>query len=372
INQLFKYTQLQSTFNTNMVALIDNEPKLMNLKTVLKEFIKHRQQIIVRRTLHFLGKNKKREHILQGLKIALDNLDEVIKLIRSSADAEVAKSGLMKNFGLTEIQAQAILDMQLRKLAALERKKIEDELKEVLATIEDLENLVASPQRILATVKDELLELKEKFGDARITKVVKSKLGEIEDGDLIPNEKCIITISRSGYIKRLKEDTYKTQGRGGVGVKGQTLKEEDVIDTIKTCNTHDWALFFTNRGKVYKLRAWEVPETNRTSKGTALVNFLSISAGEQIEAFMVVTPELMLNKDAFIVFGTAKGVIKKTALVEFENIRTSGIAAIKLNDGDSLTYVNYLDGDKDIMMVTALGMSIRFNHEDARPMGRVA
>lgn len=372
INQLYKYTQLQSTFNTNMVALIDNEPKLMNLKTVLKEFIKHRQQVIVRRTLHFLGKNKKREHILQGLKIALDNLDEVIKLIRNSPDADKAKTGLMKNFELTEVQAQAILDMQLRKLAALERKKIEDELKEVLATIEDLENLVASPKRILATIKEELTELKEKYGDDRLTKVIKTKLGEIEDGDLIPNEKCIITISRSGYIKRLKEDTYKTQARGGVGVKGQTLKEEDVIDTIKTCNTHDWALFFTNRGKVYKLRAWEIPESARQSRGTALVNFLSIGSGEQIEAFMVVTPELMNNKDAFIVFGTSKGVVKKTALTEFENIRTSGIAAIKLNDGDSLTYVNYLDGDKDIMMVTSQGMSIRFNHEDARPMGRVA
>lgn len=371
-NQLFKYTPLQSTFNANMVALVEDEPKLLTLKTILREFVKHRQKVIIRRTLNALKKNKAREHILQGLKIALDNLDEVIKLIRSSPDADKAKSGLMKQFGFTEVQAQAILDMQLRKLAALERQKIEDELKEVTATIEDLEDLVASPERILNTISTELTDLKDRYGDERLTKVVKTKLGEIDDSDLIPNEKCIVTISKSGYIKRLKEDTYKTQGRGGKGVKGQQLKEEDVVDAIKTCETHDWALFFTNKGKVYKLRAWEIPETTRTSRGTALVNFLNISSTEQVEAFLVLTGEMMQNKDAYVLFGTTGGVVKKTPITDFENIRSSGIAAIKLKDDDSLVWVNYVDGDGEVIMVTSMGQSIRFKHEDARPMGRVA
>ncbi len=371
-NQLFKYSPLQSTFNTNMVALLNGEPKLMTLKFILEEFIKHRQEVIVKRCLFFLKKHKAREHILLGLKIALDNLDEVIKLIRSSKDAETAKNGLMTKFKLTDIQAQAILDMQLRKLAALERQKIEDELKEVTSYIADLEDLVASPDRILKTVKDELTELKQKYGDPRKTKLIKSKLGDIEETDLIPNEKCIITISRSGYIKRMKEDTYKIQGRGGKGVKGQDLKEEDVIDAIKPCHTHDWALFFTNTGKVYKLRAWEIPETQRQAKGTALVNFLNIASVEKIEVFFVVTDEMLSHKEAFILFGTKKGTIKKTPVVEFANIRASGIAAIKVNNGDSLTWANYLKEEADIVMITSRGQSIRFDQDDLRPMGRVA
>ncbi|GIW69695.1 MAG: hypothetical protein KatS3mg101_0442 [Patescibacteria group bacterium] len=243
-NQLYKYTQLQSTFNANFVALLDNEPKLMTLKMILEEFIKHRQQIVVKRTIFLLRKAREREHILQGLKIALDNLDAVITLIRGSKDADIAKEGLMKKFGLSEIQAQAILDMQLRRLAALERQKIEDELKDIIATIKDYEDLVASPTRIIETVQKELNTVKEKYGDARKTMVIKGKVGELSDEDLIVDEPCIVSISKSGYIKRLKEDTYKKQGRGGKGVVGQQLKEEDSIDTIKTCSTHDWALFF--------------------------------------------------------------------------------------------------------------------------------
>ncbi|HOV97898.1 MAG TPA: DNA gyrase subunit A, partial [bacterium] len=243
-NQLFKYTQLQNTFNSNFVALLNNEPKLMTLKNILEEFVRHRQQIVVRRTIFLLKKAEERAHILRGLKIALDNLDEVIKLIKSSKDADSAKEGLMKRFNLSEIQAQAILDMQLRRLAALERQKIEDELKQLLETIADYEDLLKSPKRIINTIKSELNELKNKYADPRKTKVIKGKIGELSDTDLIVNEKCIITISESGYIKRLKETTYKKQGRGGKGVKGQELKEEDTIETIKICNTHDWAFFF--------------------------------------------------------------------------------------------------------------------------------
>jgi DNA gyrase subunit A len=371
-NRLYKYSQLQNTFNTNMVALINGEPKLMTLKMVLEEFIKHRQEVVVNRTLFFLKKAKAREHILLGLKVALDNLDAVIKLIRSSKDAETAKTGLMKNFKLSELQAQAILDMQLRKLAALERQKIEDELKEITQTIKEFEILLASPEKIIQEVKDELLALKGSYGDERKTKVVKSKLGEISDSDLIANEKCIITISQSGYIKRLKEDTYKKQGRGGVGVKGQELKDEDVIDTIKSCDTHDYALFFTNKGKVYKLRVWEIPESSRQSKGTALVNFLSISHDETVEAFLVIDSETMENKEGYVVFGTEKGIVKKTAMSDFENIRSSGIMAIRLHENDSLIWVNYTSGKSNIMLVTSRGQSIRFDEQSVRPMGRVS
>ena len=260
-NQLYKYTPLQSTFNANVVALLDNEPKLMSLKTILEEFVKHRQQIVVRRIIFMLKKYKAREHILLGLKIALDNLDAVIKLIRASKDADAAKTGLMTTFSLSELQAQAILDMQLRKLAALERQKIEDELKEVRFAIADCELTLASPKKIIDIISKEFAGLKAKYADDRKTKVVKGKVGELTEEDLVTKENCIISISENGYIKRLKVDTYKKQGRGGRGVTGQTLKEEDEVASLKICNTHDYAFFFTNTGRVYKLRMWEIPET---------------------------------------------------------------------------------------------------------------
>lgn len=371
-NQLYKYTQLQSTFNTNMVALIDNEPKLMTLKMVLEEFIKHRQQVVVRRTIFFLKKAKDREHILLGLKIALDHLDEVIKLIRSSKDAETAKLGLMKSFKLSELQAQAILDMQLRKLAALERQKIEDELKEIVNTIKNFEELLSSPEKIIKTVQDELVKLKEQFGDERRTKVVKGKIGEIEEEDVITNEKCIVAITKNGYIKRLKEDSYKRQGRGGKGVKGQDLKEEDIIEVIKTCETHDFGLFFTNKGKVYKLRIWEIPDSSKKAKGTALVNFLSIAQDEKVQAFLTLTSEQLDNSKECVVFGTEQGIVKKTDLKDFANIRTSGILAIKMTDNDNLAWVLLTSKDDEILLTTKFGQSIRFSDNDVRPMGRVA
>lgn len=371
-NRLYKFTPLQQTFNANMVALSHGEPKLMTLKMILEEFIKHRQIVVVNRTIFLLKKAKAREHILEGLKIAIDNIDEVIKTIRASKDVEVAKAALIKKFDLTSIQAQAILDMQLRRLAALERQKIEDELKSIQDTIGDYEQILCSPKRIITIVKDELLEAKKKYGDERKTKVIKGKVDELSDEDLVKDEKCFVTISEGGYIKRLKADTYKKQARGGKGVKGQELKEEDVISNIKTCNTHDYAFFFTNKGRVYKMRIWEIPESSRRAKGTALVNFLSISQNETIEAFLTLDADTLEKGEGYVVFCTEKGRIKKTSLSDYSNIRTSGIMAIKLSEGDSLAWVKFSSGDDDIMIVTSEGQSIRFSEKDARPMGRVA
>lgn len=371
-NQLYKYTPLQDTFNSNFVALLDNDPKLFTLKMILEEFVKHRQIIVVRRTLYLLKKAKEREHILQGLKIALDNLDAVIKLIRASKDADTAKAGLMEKFGLSEIQAQAILDMQLRKLAALERFKIEEELKQLIETIKDYENLVASPKRIIDIVSKELAELKERFNDERRSKVVKGKVGELSDEDLILDERCIVSISTGGYIKRLKEDTYRKQGRGGKGVTGQQLKEEDSVDTIKICSTHDWAFFFTNTGRVYKMRIWEIPESSRTAKGTPLVNFLSTSQDERVQALITMTTEKLESAEGFVFLVTEKGIVKKTSMEEFANIRSSGIAAIKMSLEDNLVFAGITNGKDEVMLTTNMGQSIRFDESDVRPMGRSA
>lgn len=371
-NQLYKYTQLQNTFNANFVALLDNEPKLMTLKMILEEFVRHRQQVVVKRTIFLLMKAREREHILLGLKVALDNLDAVIALIRASKDADTAKEGLMKKFGLSEIQAQAILDMQLRRLAALERQKIEDELKQIKATIEDYEDLIASPVRIIETVKNELLALKEKYADKRKTAVVKSGVGELSDEDLIVDEPCIVTTSKGGYIKRLKEDTYKKQGRGGKGVTGQALKEEDSVDNIRTCSTHDWIMFFTNTGKVYKMRVWDIPESSRIAKGTPLVNFLSMTQTERVEAFLTMSSADMESGRGHVFFVTEQGVVKRTSMGEFANIRTSGILAIKLTEGDNLAFAGLTYGEDEILITTSMGQSIRFKETDVRDMGRSA
>jgi DNA gyrase subunit A len=371
-NSLYKYTQLQNAFNANMVGLVHGEPKLLTLKNMLEEFVKHRQVIVVRRSIFLLKKAKAREHILLGYKIALDNLDEVIKHIRNSKDQEAAKEGLIKKFGMSEMQAQAVLDLQLRRLAALERQKILDELNEIIKSIKNIEALLASPKKIVETVKNELQEIADKYGDARRTKVVKGKVGELSDEDLIAKEKCIVTISQSGYIKRMKEDTYRKQSRGGVGVTGQALKEEDVVDTLKICETHDTALFFTSRGRVYKLKIWDIPESLRAAKGTALANFLNISQGEKVEAFLTLTAEEIENKASFIVLGTKNGVIKKTPMSEFANIRTSGIAAINLSEGDNLVWAKVSSGKDTILIVTSQGQSIRFSENQVRAMGRSA
>lgn len=372
LNLLFKHTELQTAFNANIVALLHGEPKVFTLKTMLEEFIKHRQLVVLRRTKYLLTKAKEREHILQGLKIALDHLDEVIKLIRASKDSDEAKQNLINKFAFSDIQAQAILDMQLRRLAALERKKIEDELKEVQATIKNLEGLLASPKRIIDTIKEELTEIKTKYGDERRTKVIKGAIGEFSEEDLITNEDVIVSITKTGYIKRLNIDTYKRQSRGGKGVTGQGLKEEDAVYDIKICNSLDFALFFTNRGKVYKLKIWEIPEASRTAKGTAIVNLINIEQDEKIEEFITINKENFDKKEGYIILGTTKGNIKKTPLEEFENIRTSGILAIKLDKDDSLSWGKLSSGKDEVLLVTGHGQSIRFKETDVRPMGRQA
>lgn len=372
LNQLFKYTQLQSTFNSNFVALLDNEPKIMTLKTILEEFIKHRQKVVVRRALYLLNKAKEREHILLGLKIALDHLDKIITLIRGSKDADTAKANLITEFNFSDLQAQAILDMQLRRLAALERKKIEDELAQIVKTIKGLEELVASPSKIMLKVTEELAEIREKYGDDRKTKVVKSPIGEFSEEDLVPEEMCIVTISESGYIKRTKKDTYRKQGRGGKGVAGQSLKDDDMVSMMRACNTHDHALLFTNKGRVYKMRVWEIPESQRTTKGANLANFLSITQDEKVEAILTLDETTLTKSTGFAVFATSQGVIKKTPLSDFSNIRANGIAAINLTEGDTLMRVGVSSGENDVLLITAQGQSIRFNEKNVRPMGRQA
>jgi len=371
-NQLYKYTQLQTAFNANMVMLSGGEPKLMGLKAILEEFVKHRQIVVIRRTQYLLKKSLDREHILLGLKKAVDFIDEVIKIIRAAKDTEEAKNNLIARFEFSDIQAQAILDLQLRRLSALERHKIEEELNQIQAVIKDCRDLLASPQRIISEVKRENLEIKEKYKDDRRTKVVKGKLGELTDEDLVVNEPCIISISENGYIKRLKPDTYRKQGRGGKGVSGQTLREEDNIDQIRVCSTHDFAMFFTNKGKVYKLKVWDIPESSRIAKGTAIVNFLNISQDEKVEEFITASNDVFDEGDCFVVLATTQGKVKKTSISEFSNIRNSGIIAINLTDGDTLISAKLSCGSDDIILVSDKGQSIRFSEDDVRPMGRSA
>ena len=371
-NQLYKYTQLQTAFNANMVMLVHNEPKVMGLKAILEEFVKHRQLVVIKRTQYILRKALDREHLLMGLKIAVDFIDEVIKIIRGAKDTDEARSGLIKRFEFSDLQAQAILDLQLRKLSALERYKIEEELNQIQAIIKDCRDLLASPKRILDEVKRENLEIKNKYKDDRRTKVVKGKLGELTDEDLVVNEPCIISISENGYIKRLKPDTYRKQGRGGKGVSGQTLREEDNIDQIRVCSTHDFAMFFTTKGKVYKLKVWDIPESSRIAKGTAIVNFLNISQDEKVEEFITASNDIFGDNSCNVVLGTTQGKVKKTSITEFANIRNNGIIAINLTDGDTLIAAKLTCGNDDIILVSDKGQSIRFSEDDVRPMGRSA
>jgi len=369
LNRLLKHTDLRCSFNVNMVALVNGEPRVLTLKMILEEFIRHRQVIVTRRTIYLLNKAKAREHILLGLKIALDHLDAVIKTIRESADAEVAKKNLIAQFKLSELQAQAILDMQLRRLAALERQKIEDELKEIQIKITDYTALLSSIQRIREEVKEELLEMKQTFADPRRTKIHNNAIGEIADEELIKSEEVIVTLTKEGYLKRLPLDTYKKQGRGGKGVRGANLKEEDVIENIRTCNTHDDVYFFTDKGKVYSIKAWDIPESSRTAKGTPAVNLIQIEQNENITAFITLAKN---ENPRYFFMGTRLGMVKKTALEDFSNIRKSGIIAIKLKEGDSLDWVTTTSGSDEIILVTKRGQSLRFKEEEARAMGRTA
>jgi DNA gyrase subunit A len=367
LNNLFKQTSLQTTFPANIVALVDGTPQTLNLKTILEEFIKHRYLVVKRRSEFELAQAKARLHILEGLKIAVDNIDAVIKTIRQSKDQEDAKANLMKKFKLTDIQATAILDMQLRRLAALERQKIEDEYKMVKETIAYLEDLLAHPKKMLTVIKDELVKLKERYKDERRTKVYKGKVGEFSEEDLIQNEPTVITLTDTGYIKRQSTMSFRTQQRGGKGIIGMTTKEEDTIRSIMYAETHDNLLFFTNRGKVYQTKVYEINESSRTSKGTAIVNLLNIESGEKVESFL---PYKKNDRFTYVTLATRNGTIKKTKLTEFDNIRKSGILAIKLEKGDELVWSNLTGKEDDIFLFTRDGKCIRFNEGQVRPMGR--
>jgi DNA gyrase subunit A len=367
LNNLFKNTSLQTTFPANIVALVDDTPQTLNLKTILEEYIKHRYLVVKKRSEYELKQAKARLHILEGLKIAVDNLDAVIKTIRESKTQEDAKNNLIKKFKLSEIQATAILDLQLRRLAALERQKIEDEYKMVKETIAYLEDLLAHPEKILSVIKDECLYIKEKYKDERRTKVYKGKVGEFSEEDLIPNEPTVITLTTTGYIKRQSLTSFRTQQRGGKGVKGMTTKEEDGIMHIRYCMTHDNILFFTNRGKVYQTKAYEIDESSRTSKGTAVVNLINIESGEKVESFISYTKG---DEFKYVFLATRNGTVKKTSEREFENIRRSGIVAIKLDKGDELAWSNPTRGDDDVFVFTRNGKCIRFPEKLVRPLGR--
>ena len=367
LNNLFKYTSLQTSFPANIVALVDGTPQTLNLKTILEEFLKHRFLVVKRRSEFELKQAKARLHILEGLKIAVDNIDAVIKTIRESKDQDSAKQNLMIKFKLSDLQATAILDMQLRRLAALERQKIEEEYQMVKETIEYLDDLLAHSTKILTVIKGELSKLKEKYADQRRTKVFKSRVGEFSDEDLIPNEPTVITLTGTGYIKRQNLLSFKTQQRGGKGIKGMTTKDEDTITDIKYIETHDNLLFFTNKGKVYQIKAYEINESSRTSKGAAIVNLLNIESGEKVESFINYRKD---NEGKYIFLTTKNGTVKKSPLSEFENIRRSGILSIKLDKNDELVWSKLTRGDDDILIVTKNGKSIRFSEKSARPMGR--
>ncbi|HLE48561.1 MAG TPA: DNA gyrase subunit A [Patescibacteria group bacterium] len=365
LNNIYKFTKLQSTFPANFVALVDQTPHTLNLKQILVEYIKHRQRVVTRRTIFELTEAKRRAHILEGLKIALDNLDEVISTIRKSKTQEDAKNNLIKRFGFSEIQATAILDMQLRRLAALEREKIEKEYEEIKKLIDALIAILKNPQKVLDIIKEELTELRLKFGDKRLTKIYKQKIGEFSEEDLIPKEQTLVTITKTGYIKRVPRTTYKAQRRGGKGVVGMTTKEEDEIEHIISATTHDNLLFFTNKGKVFGTKVWDINEGSRQAKGQAIVNILDVEQGETV---MSVLP--MSNLGKHLIISTKKGMVKKTRVSDFKNMRASGIIAIRLSSDDQLVSVHETSGDDHIFLLTKLGKSIRFPEKNTRPMGR--
>ncbi len=369
LNNLYKYTSMQSVFNVNMVALVDGvNPRLLTLKTILEEFINHRKVVITRRSEFELKEAKAREHILEGLKIAVDNIDEVIRIIRAAKDADEARGKLMTKFKLSEIQATAILDMQLRRLAALERQKIEDELKMIRELIGYLEDLLAHPEKILKVVKDEITKIKERYADDRKTRVYKQKVGEFNEEDLVANETTIVTITEGGYVKRQSPMSFRTQQRGGKGVMGISTKETDAVSHIFYTQTHDSLLFFTDKGRVFQIKVWEIPETQRAAKGQAVVNLINIEGAEKVTA--VLTTRQKGEEFKFMFMGTKKGTVKKTPLPEYANIRRNGLVAIKLDQGDLLGWVCPTKGKDDIIMVSRKGQSIRFSESQVKATHR--
>ncbi|MFA5069713.1 MAG: DNA gyrase subunit A [Patescibacteria group bacterium] len=370
LNKLFSLTQLQETFHVNMLALVDGlQPRVLNLKMVLEEYIKHRKEIVTRRTEFELEQAKLRAHILEGLKICLAKLEAVIRLIKNSKDKDQAKVNLMKRFKLSEIQANAILEMKLSQLSNLERQKILDELKEKLTLIKELKGILASKAKILAIIKKELADLRQKYADPRKTEVVANPIGKFTQEDLVPNEPAIVMMTRDGYIKRLSPETFRTQSRGGKGVIGLTTKEEDIVEMFLSTTTHADLLFFTSRGKVFSLKAYDVPAASRTAKGQAVVNFLQLDSAEKVSALLPLTE---LKDYKFLVMVTRNGVIKKVDIKLFEDIRRSGLIAVKLKENDELNWVKPSNGQSEIILATAEGQAIRFKEKDVRPMGRGA
>ena len=370
LNLLYKLTPLQTSFHFNMLALIDGiQPKVLGLIDILQEFIKHRQIVIRRRTQFELSKAEARAHILEGWQIALDNIDEVIKIIRGSENVELAASNLMKRFGLSEIQAKSILALPLRTLTGLERKKIEDELAELKTLIAELRAILSDEGRILTIIKEELLELSERFGDDRRTKVIPQELGKFSDEELIPDEQIVVTLTTENYIKRSLALEYKRQGRGGKGRRGMATREEDVIEHLVIASTHDYLLFFTNKGRVFRLKAYEVPATGLNAKGVAIVNLLQLQPEEKVSALIRVSKS---EENGFLIMATIKGVVKKTSYDQYKNVRNSGLIAINLDDGDELKWIRTSSGENEVVISTSLGQAIRFHEKEVRPMGRVS
>ena len=366
LNQLYKYTQMQDTFGVIMLALVHGEPKILTLRECLDNYIEHRKVVILRRTKFDLEKAEARAHILEGLKIALDNIDEVIAIIRASYDD--AKERLMERFGLTEIQAQAILDMRLRTLSGLQREKIEEEYEQLMKLIAYYKEVLSSERLVFNIIKDELLEIKEKYGDERRTKIVAAE-GEMNVEDLIKEEQTVVALTHFGYIKRVPVDTYKSQKRGGKGITGISTREEDFVKEIFTASTHDTILFFSNKGKLYRLRGYEIPEGGRTAKGTAIVNLLRLDPGEKVSTII---PIQNFAEGKYLLFATKNGLIKKTSLIEYNIARKSGLQAITLKEDDELIGVRLTDGEDNIVLVTRQGMCITFDEKDVRPTGRSA
>ena len=368
LNQLYKYTQLQDTFGIIMIALVDGQPKVLSLKEVLGHYVSYQEEIITRRTKFELKKAEARAHILEGLRIALDNIDEVISIIRSSADAKIAKTRLVERFALTEIQAQAILDMRLQRLTGLEREKIEEEYAELMAKIKEYKAILADERLVLGIIKDELNEIKNKYGDARRTSFdIDTDTLDVED--LIEEEEVVITMTHVGYIKRIAADTYRAQNRGGKGISALSTRENDFVEHLFITSTHDYLLFFTNKGKFYRLKAYEIPEAGRTARGTAIVNILQLDPDESITTMLQVKS---FDNDKYLLMATKRGIIKKSALSDYDTSRKNGVIGINLKEDDELIRVRIIDGSEDVVIGTHLGYAIRFKSEDVRAMGRTS
>ncbi len=368
LNQLFKFTPMQTAFHINMLALVDGlQPRVLSLEMMLREYLQHRQVVVRRRTQFELQKAKDAAHILEGLKIALDHIDAVIKTIRASQTTEEAQTNLIKQFKLSILQAQAILAMQLRKLAGLERKKVEDDLAALLKLIKELEKILANEQEILRVIKEELVGLKEKYGDKRRTQIIASELGQFTEEQLVPNEQVIVTMSAGNYIKRIPSNTYKSQGRGGKGIMGMATKEEDVVQHLVLTQNHDFMLFFTDKGRVFRLKVHEIPAASRTAKGQAIVNLLQLQPDEKVTSLINLSSD---HNAKYLFMATRMGTVKKTKLEDYAKVRQTGLIAIKLDAGDELKWVKLTSGDDEIVMSTALAQAIRFKEKDVRPMGR--